>query len=61
MADLQTDPRALARTQFIKTAGWAEAKVEPFPGDASTRSYFRLSRGHDSAILMDAPRGGHTQ
>ncbi|EAP90364.1 hypothetical protein OA2633_11705 [Oceanicaulis alexandrii HTCC2633] len=55
MADLQTDPRALARTQFIKTAGWGEAKVEPFPGDASTRAYFRLSRGHDSAILMDAP------
>ena len=55
MADLQTDPRAQARTDFIKTAGWGDAKVEPFPGDASTRSYFRLSRGQETAILMDAP------
>ncbi len=55
MADLQTDPRARARTDFITAAGWGDAKVEPFPGDASTRSYFRLSRGQETAILMDAP------
>ncbi|WP_440958117.1 aminoglycoside phosphotransferase family protein [Oceanicaulis sp. LC35] len=55
MADLQTDPRARARTDFIKAAGWGDADVRAFPGDASTRSYFRLSRGQDTAILMDAP------
>ncbi|HCR67283.1 MAG TPA: aminoglycoside phosphotransferase, partial [Oceanicaulis sp.] len=57
MADLQTDPRAEARAAFIKAAGWGDADVRAFPGDASSRSYFRLNRGDDTAMLMDAPGG----
>jgi aminoglycoside/choline kinase family phosphotransferase len=34
--------------------------VESFPGDASSRRYFRLTRGSDVAVLMDAPRGAET-
>ncbi len=51
------DPRAHARAAFIDAAGWSDAQVRPFPGDASTRSYFRLVRGGESAVLMDAPAG----
>jgi aminoglycoside/choline kinase family phosphotransferase len=51
------DARRAARAEFLNTAGWGEARVEPFPGDASTRSYFRLSNGSRRAILMDAPGG----
>lgn len=49
--------RAAARTAFIEISGWGEAGVESFPGDASTRRYFRLIRGEDVAVLMDAPKG----
>jgi len=51
------DPRAQTRAAFLDAAGWGEARVEPFPGDASTRSYFRLFRGGETAVLMDAPAG----
>ncbi|HAQ35818.1 MAG: aminoglycoside phosphotransferase [Maricaulis sp.] len=47
--------RAAERTAFIDAAGWGEAAVTPFPGDASTRRYFRLTRGNETAVLMDAP------
>lgn len=49
--------RETARTAFIEISGWAEGAVESFPGDASSRRYFRLTRGDDVAVLMDAPRG----
>ena len=42
---------------FLKAAGWAEAQIKPVQGDASTRRYFRLSRGDEKAVLMDAPKG----
>jgi hypothetical protein len=42
-------------SQFVSRAGWADAAVEPLPGDASFRRYFRLSRGAESAMLMHAP------
>lgn len=42
---------------FIVASGWGDAIVESFPGDASTRRYFRLTREDDLAVLMDAPRG----
>jgi hypothetical protein len=41
--------------EFLATAGWGGAKIEPLPGDASRRRYFRLFNGANSAILMDAP------
>jgi len=40
---------------FIDQAGWAGAQVQPLPGDASFRRYFRLVKGADSAMLMHAP------
>lgn len=41
---------------FLRTAGWGEAKLDPLPGDASFRRYFRLRRGDgESAMLMHAP------
>lgn len=40
---------------FLETAGWAGSQVEPLPGDASFRRYFRIRRGEDTAMLMDAP------
>lgn len=51
------DPRAQARAAFIDAAGWSGARIDAFPGDASTRSYFRLVRPQGSAVLMDAPGG----
>ncbi|HWK42634.1 MAG TPA: phosphotransferase [Croceibacterium sp.] len=41
---------------FLEQAGWGGAAVEPLPGDASFRRYFRIRRdGRGSAMLMDAP------
>ena len=40
---------------FLAGAGWAGARIEPLAGDASFRRYFRVRRGEDSAMLMDAP------
>jgi len=42
-------------SQFVTAAGWGDAVVEPLPGDASFRRYFRLRRGEHSAMLMHAP------
>lgn len=47
-------PEGLA--QFIAHAGWGSAAIEPLPGDASFRRYFRLRRaGAQTAMLMHAP------
>jgi N-acetylmuramate 1-kinase len=41
---------------FAARAGWGDAVVEPLPGDASFRRYFRLSReSGETAMLMHAP------
>ena len=40
---------------FLDGAGWGGAEVEPLPGDASFRRYFRIRNGSESAMLMDAP------
>ncbi|WP_404481628.1 aminoglycoside phosphotransferase family protein [Novosphingobium sp. BL-52-GroH] len=41
---------------FLAAAGWASAEVEPLPGDASFRRYFRIRKASgDTAMLMDAP------
>ena len=44
-------------TAFLASAGWGDAAIESFPGDASSRRYFRLTRGDELAVLQDAPRG----
>jgi aminoglycoside/choline kinase family phosphotransferase len=40
---------------FLGHAGWAGAAIEPLPGDASFRRYFRIRDGERTAMLMDAP------
>jgi aminoglycoside/choline kinase family phosphotransferase len=40
---------------FLAKAGWRDAAIEPLPGDASFRRYFRIRRGEQTALLMDAP------
>jgi aminoglycoside/choline kinase family phosphotransferase len=47
--------RAAARRDFLVGAGWADAAVTPLAADASFRSYHRVRRGEDRAVLMDAP------
>jgi aminoglycoside/choline kinase family phosphotransferase len=41
--------------EFLESAGWGGARVEPLVGDASFRRYFRVKAGARSAMLMDAP------
>ncbi|MEE4200051.1 aminoglycoside phosphotransferase family protein [Erythrobacter sp.] len=51
MSDL---PEGLS--EFVASAGWDDARIEPIPGDASFRRYFRLRRASgESAMLMHAP------
>ncbi|MEP3051195.1 MAG: phosphotransferase [Erythrobacter sp.] len=44
---------------FLADAGWQEAAIDPIPGDASFRRYFRLARSQGdapgTAMLMFAP------
>ncbi len=40
---------------FLAAAGWGSAAIEPLPGDASSRRYFRLRGAGKSAMLMHAP------
>ena len=43
-------------TAFVAQAGWDDAAIEPIPGDASFRRYFRLRRDTgETAMLMHAP------
>ena len=43
-------------SEFVAQAGWGDAAVEPIPGDASFRRYFRLRRDTgETAMLMHAP------
>ena len=40
---------------FLAQVGWGDAQILPLAGDASFRRYFRVVRGADTALLMDAP------
>ncbi len=40
---------------FLGKAGWNAAEIEPLPGDASFRRYFRIRADGRNAMLMDAP------
>jgi tRNA threonylcarbamoyl adenosine modification protein YjeE len=59
IAGAGTWPERLARTRlvrgFLDRCGWREARRAPLVGDASYRAYERVSRGGDTAILMNAP------
>ena len=51
-----SDRAALAQS-FLDKAGWGDAQRRFLAGDASDRSYDRLSRSGETAVLMDAPPG----
>jgi aminoglycoside/choline kinase family phosphotransferase len=40
---------------FLAAHGWQGAEIRPLAGDASFRRYFRVHRGGETAVLMDAP------
>ncbi len=41
--------------RFLAAQGWLDAERGLLAGDASFRRYYRLRRGTESAVLMDAP------
>lgn len=49
--------RTEAALRFLAAAGWGNASRVFLAGDASDRSYERVRRGQESAVLMDAPPG----
>lgn len=53
MAAPMTPPAAAPA--FLEGTGWGGADIRPLAGDASFRRYFRIVRGRDTAVLMDAP------
>lgn len=50
--------RDQAATAFLAAAGWGDAARVALAGDASARSYQRLTRAGQTAILMDNAPGG---
>jgi hypothetical protein len=44
-----------AAPDFLAAHGWGGAEILPLAGDASFRRYFRVVRGGETAVLMDAP------
>lgn len=47
--------RRAERAAFLSAAGWSNADAVALAGDASTRSYERLTLGDRRAVLMNAP------
>ncbi len=52
MATMIPPPEAPA---FLAAHGWDGADIRPLAGDASFRRYFRVHKGGETAVLMDAP------
>ena len=51
-----SDSRLAALTHWVvEDLGFADSSIEPASADASFRRYFRLTRGADTHIIMDAP------
>ncbi|MCA3278161.1 MAG: phosphotransferase [Roseomonas sp.] len=46
---------------FLKAAGFATARLDPLPSDASARRYTRLQGGPRPALLMEAPPPENTR
>jgi aminoglycoside/choline kinase family phosphotransferase len=55
VTDASDSRLALLRQWVTEDLGFAGANIEPASADASFRRYFRLIRGADSYIVMDAP------
>ncbi|PJF09965.1 aminoglycoside phosphotransferase family protein [Pseudorhodobacter sp. MZDSW-24AT] len=49
--------RRAASNRFLNASGWGDATRAFLAGDASDRSYDRLTRAGETAVLMDAPPG----
>ncbi len=49
------DDRLRLATTFVDGTAFAGWDMEPLAGDASSRRYFRLRSGGNTAVLMDAP------
>ncbi|MGE4219872.1 MAG: aminoglycoside phosphotransferase family protein [Alphaproteobacteria bacterium] len=47
--------RRVAIRQFLDRTDWNDAEASLLAGDASFRRYYRLRRGAEQAVLMDAP------
>lgn len=56
----QASDREASKAAFLERAGWGTAERAPLAGDASTRSYERVRKGDDRAVLMDAPPAAET-
>jgi aminoglycoside/choline kinase family phosphotransferase len=51
-----SDSRLAALTRWVvEDLGFAGSRIEPASADASFRRYFRVTRGTDTCIVMDAP------
>jgi aminoglycoside/choline kinase family phosphotransferase len=51
-----SDSRLELLTRWVtEDLGFSAGRIEPASGDASFRRYFRLTRGTDTYIVMDAP------
>lgn len=51
-----SDSRLAALTRWVvEDLGFAASRIEPASADASFRRYFRVTRGADTCIVMDAP------
>jgi aminoglycoside/choline kinase family phosphotransferase len=49
--------RELVERWLVDTLGFSNAAIAPASADASFRRYFRVTRGAESYIVMDAPPG----
>src|SRR5437870_11234527 len=51
-----SDSRLAALTRWVvEDLGFSDSRIEPASADASFRRYFRITRGADTFIVMDAP------
>lgn len=55
VADASDSRLALLTRWVMDDLGFAGSRIEPASADASFRRYFRLTRGADTYIVMDAP------
>jgi N-acetylmuramate 1-kinase len=55
LTDASDSRLALLTRWVVDDLGFADGSIEPASADASFRRYFRLTRGADSYIIMDAP------
>lgn len=57
-ANVASDPRLALLTRWLREdLGFDPATIAPASADASFRRYFRVTRGDESFIVMDAPPG----